>query len=159
MNRQSATGHRQSLLFLCSGNYYRSRFAEHLFNHLSQQRALPWHATSRALAATTGPWKTAAMSPHTTAALAARNIPCPGPHREPLACLESDLASAHRVVALKELEHRPMVESKFPHLAGKVEYWHVHDVDFAHPDQALAELEQLIHTLVAQLAQSAVRNP
>jgi protein-tyrosine phosphatase len=28
------------MLFLCTGNYYRSRFAELLFNHLAKQRGL-----------------------------------------------------------------------------------------------------------------------
>jgi hypothetical protein len=37
------------MLFLCTGNYYRSRFAELLFNHLAKQRGLDWQATSRGL--------------------------------------------------------------------------------------------------------------
>jgi protein-tyrosine phosphatase len=31
-------------------NYYRSRIAELLFNHLAKQRGLDWQATSRGLA-------------------------------------------------------------------------------------------------------------
>ena len=38
------------LLFICTGNYYRSRFAEAVFNHHAKQRGLPWRAFSRGLA-------------------------------------------------------------------------------------------------------------
>ena len=39
----------QTILFLCSGNYYRSRFAEHLFNARAAALGLDWQATSRGL--------------------------------------------------------------------------------------------------------------
>jgi protein-tyrosine phosphatase len=38
------------VLFLCTGNYYRSRFAEELFNHEAERASLPWIAQSRGLA-------------------------------------------------------------------------------------------------------------
>ena len=38
------------VLFVCTGNYYRSRFAEAVFNHLAAARGLPWRAVSRGLA-------------------------------------------------------------------------------------------------------------
>jgi len=37
------------VLFLCTGNYYRSRLAEILFNHLAKERTLDWHADSSGL--------------------------------------------------------------------------------------------------------------
>ncbi|MBD3320550.1 MAG: hypothetical protein GF350_05575 [Chitinivibrionales bacterium] len=36
-----------SILFLCTGNYYRSRFAEILFNTISGALELEWKAISR----------------------------------------------------------------------------------------------------------------
>jgi protein-tyrosine phosphatase len=41
----------KQVLFLCSGNYYRSRFAEHLFHWLAEKSDLPWRADSRGLRA------------------------------------------------------------------------------------------------------------
>ena len=38
------------VLFLCTGNYYRSRFAECLFNAVAAKPGLPWRARSRGLA-------------------------------------------------------------------------------------------------------------
>jgi protein-tyrosine phosphatase len=43
------TGGCRKILFLCTGNFYRSRFAEELFNHLARQKRLDWVADSRGL--------------------------------------------------------------------------------------------------------------
>ena len=40
----------KTVLFLCTGNYYRSRFAEALFNSAAGKMGLPWRASSRGLA-------------------------------------------------------------------------------------------------------------
>ena len=40
----------RSVLFLCTGNYYRSRFAEIVFNSVAERMGLPWRASSRGLA-------------------------------------------------------------------------------------------------------------
>ena len=37
----------KGVLFLCTGNYYRSRFAEVLFNSVAGQMGLPWRAHRR----------------------------------------------------------------------------------------------------------------
>ena len=39
----------KTVLFLCSGNYYRSRYAEILFNWTAQEKGLTWKADSRGL--------------------------------------------------------------------------------------------------------------
>jgi protein-tyrosine phosphatase len=44
-----STKNPRTVVFVCTGNYYRSRFSEHLFNALAEQRQLNWRATSRGL--------------------------------------------------------------------------------------------------------------
>jgi protein-tyrosine phosphatase len=39
----------KALLFICTGNYYRSRFAELYFRHLATKHELNWHVYSRGL--------------------------------------------------------------------------------------------------------------
>ena len=40
----------KTVLFLCTGNHYRSRFAEILFDSVARKLGLPWRASSKGLA-------------------------------------------------------------------------------------------------------------
>lgn len=141
----------KQVLFLCTGNYYRSRFAEILFNHLAGQSGLGWRAESRGLARQFGSWNVGPISPYTLQMLQARNIPCPQPMRNAMHCDASDLQSAHHVVALKEAEHRPLLTQHFSGWQDRVEYWHVHDLDAATPDVALAQIVEQVEQLIQRL--------
>jgi protein-tyrosine phosphatase len=138
------------VLFLCSGNYYRSRFAEIFFNWHAEHRGLPWRAESRGLALddrNAGP-----LSRHTSAHLAARGISWAEYLRSPLPVTDSDFATANRVIAVKAAEHQAMVETKFPAWRDRVEYWHVHDLDCATPPETLAHLEREVVQLLTGLS-------
>jgi protein-tyrosine phosphatase len=142
-------GPMKTVLFLCTGNYYRSRLAEFYFNHLAQQAKSDWHAISRGLRITgsnVGP-----LSAHTRAWLAENGINPAEPHRMPIPVLEADFWSADHIVAVKEAEHRSMMEQYFPHWSDRVEYWHVHDLDAAMPEQAIPELVTLVERLFVRL--------
>ena len=94
------------------------------------------------------------ISVHTRHAVASRGIPLDEPVRSPIQCSEVDLASADRVIALKEAEHRPMLTRKFPGWPDRVEYWHIHDLDAATPLEALIEIEQKVTALVDDLTKA-----
>jgi protein-tyrosine phosphatase len=144
------------VIFVCSANYYRSRFAEHLFNWLAEHASLAWRAKSRGLLV--GQYgNLGSISHYTVDALADRGIPMEGEHREPKPLTHSDLASADIVVAVKEREHRaPMVE-QFPEWADRVIYWSIDDLDFAQPDEALPLLEEHVRRLVEDLQAAGPR--
>ncbi len=129
----------KQLLFLCSGNYYRSRFAEHWFNALAQQHKLDWVADSRGLAddltVNVGPIARASVD-----ALAQRGVVLPTPYRYPLPATTADFAQADWVIALKEAEHRPMMQRKFAAWADRITYWHIHDLDVWTADEGLSNL-------------------
>ncbi|TVS19087.1 MAG: low molecular weight phosphatase family protein [Planctomycetaceae bacterium] len=141
-----------SVLFVCTGNYYRSRFCEHLFNVLAERRQIRWRAASRGLqtwlADGYGP-----ISEMTVQRLKDLGIPINGDARFPLPLTESDLQTAGLVVALKESEHRAMMAEQFPDWTERIEYWHVDDIDCAGPDEALALCEAYLETLIERLAQ------
>ncbi|MGY6215239.1 arsenate-mycothiol transferase ArsC [Methylolobus aquaticus] len=139
------------VLFLCTGNYFRSRFAELLFNHFAAARSLAWMAESRGLALDLSTDNIGPISPHTLRGLAQRGLPPPDPARFPLTLQEHDLLNAGMIIALKEAEHRPLLASRFPQWVDRVEYWHVHDVDCSLPEDALAEIERAIPVLLARL--------
>ncbi|MBV8357037.1 MAG: low molecular weight phosphatase family protein [Deltaproteobacteria bacterium] len=141
----------KTMLFLCTGNYYRSRFAELLFNHLAAQVDLDWHAISRGLALELGVNNIGSISQDTVAGLAARGIALKVEVRPPLALSDSDLANAHHIIAVNRVEHLLMLERKFPQCVNQVEFWQVHDREFAMPDEALAQLEHNVLALVNRL--------
>lgn len=147
------------VLFLCTGNYYRSRFAEMLFNHLVSEAGLPHHADSRALALERGGCNVGPISTNTAEALTARGVSMPARHRSPQQASEADFLDFEMIVALKEAEHRPLMTQRFPAHAGRVQYWHVHDLDAATTQEALTQIETNVRQLIASLSGSAPAAP
>ena len=143
---------RPIVLFLCTGNYYRSRYAEILFNHLAGEQALAWVAESRGLDLALGVNNVGPLSPHTRRLCHARGLPLPDPLRSPTALSEQDLQRAELVIAVKQAEHRPYLTKLFPAWVDRVRYWHVDDLDCAPAEQALADLERLVRELIAELS-------
>ncbi|WP_414545789.1 low molecular weight phosphatase family protein [Nostoc sp. CCY0012] len=142
------------ILFLCTGNYYRSRFAEHLFNWLAIKQGLDWQADSRGLALERGINNVGAISRHASEALAARLVNLPDDERFPQPATEQDFQAASRVIALDELEHRPLMNERFPKWVDAIEYWLIHDIDKTLAIDALAQIEHNVLQLIKQLAQS-----
>src|ERR1700690_3850515 len=96
----------KNVLFLCTGNYYRSRFAESLFNSVAGKMGLPWRASSRGLALergvnNVGPMAAAAVKALNNMGISA-GYDCARP---PIMATAADLEQADRIVALKQAEH------------------------------------------------------
>ena len=142
----------KKVLFLCSGNYYRSRFAEYLFNDLAEKVGLDWQAFSRGLVVDRPNRNIGRISPFTLSTLTALNIPFPDKLPYPQQVTEADFAAADLVIAVKESEHRPMMQARFPHLEDTVTYWGVHDLDVEIAEQSLPKLADLVEGLVRGLA-------
>lgn len=141
----------KKILFLCTGNYYRSRFAEMWFNHLAEAAGIEWRAESRGLATERNGHLVGTISKDTVAALARLNVKLPSEHRPGQQCAENDLQSAQQIIALKEAEHRPLLADRHPGWEDRVQYWHVHDLDGATSDRALAEIRNLVELLLFEL--------
>jgi protein-tyrosine phosphatase len=139
------------VLFLCTANFYRSRFAEELFNGRAPLSGLNWSARSRALAIERVPENGGPLSPYVMKALGERGICGVGLERYPQQCSTEDLESADLIIALKEAEHRPYLLERFAGWEDRVTYWHVHDIDVSVPTDALASLDHQIETLIRQL--------
>ena len=83
------------ILFLCTGNYYRSRFAQHLFNAwVKKNHGLNWQAESRGLAIERGFNNIGAISPHALKGLRERGVSVPANERFPLQVTDADVAIA-----------------------------------------------------------------
>ena len=140
-----------TILFLCSGNYYRSRFAEHLFNHLVANTAIMHRADSAGLWPNCRQHNPGPIAHQTVTALRERGVSLPQSHRIPRDVVEADIRGAALTIALKEAEHRPVVMQRFPHLIERIEFWHVHDVEDAPPSQAIPLIESEVRALIARL--------
>jgi protein-tyrosine phosphatase len=141
----------RTVLFLCTGNYYRSRFAEELFNHKAAATSMAWQAQSRALAIERGANNVGPLSPFAMHGLAVRGCSAREGGRMPLQCAAADLEAAHRIIALNEPEHRPLVRTRFPEWEQRVQFWQVEDVEYVRPEVALAAIERQIDALFGAL--------
>ena len=148
------------LLFLCTGNYYRSRFAELLFNALAAEAGLAWRAESRGLALS--PANAGPIPAYVPAGLAARGVTFDEPARLPCAVCAADLAAADLIVAVSAAEHQPLLTQAFPAWAEHATYWQVEDIGGMPAEQALAALEREVRRLVGRVgapASSGRREP
>jgi low molecular weight protein-tyrosine phosphatase len=137
----------RSVLFLCTGNYYRSRFAEELFNHRAISSAISWRADSRGLALERGTNNKGFMSPFALEGLRDRSVTVANLNRFPLPCTVDDLKSVDRVIALHDGEHRPLMQERFPEWEHRANFWDIEDVQFMKPGLALARLDKQLDDL------------
>lgn len=145
----------KQVLFLCTGNYYRSRFAEILFNHLAPEGGLNWRADSRGLAIELNKANAGAISHFAVEGLNRLGIDVSEP-RFPQKVKVNDLEAADLVIAMYDAEHRPMVLERIPDWVDRIEFWRVPDIDFVPPSIALSEIEQQVKSLIARLSAAAV---
>ena len=135
-----------TVLFVCTGNYYRSRYAELLFNAL---RVSDWQATSRGLALS--PYNQGPIWPPVLERLQQRGLAILGAIRAPLMLQDVDLERATYVIALNEPEHRPLMQQLFPAWVDQITYWQIPDVNVLAADQAFDLIEREITALTQAL--------
>jgi protein-tyrosine phosphatase len=135
------------VLFLCTGNYYRSRFAEEYFNHMADKQSLGCRAFSLGFQPSTA-INPGTMSPYALRALQARGIQPVHASRPPTQVRPEDFLRHKCCIALSESEHRPMMVRLFPQFAHRVRYWQVEDLSSERSETATARIETEIHRLL-----------
>jgi len=142
----------QKLLFLCTANYYRSRFAEQYFNHHAKLRGLTWLADSKAISrdpeaeGIIGP-----MSSHSIKYLGEIGLVADD-SRYPIRVEDEHFDEFHRVIAASRDEHYPMMQMHFPHRADGIDYFEVEDLHIYGPERALPQLVASLDALLEELA-------
>lgn len=141
-----------TVLFLCTGNYYRSRYAEIRLDQWASERGAPWRAMSRGLEVdfeqktNKGP-----MSPYAIERLRSRAID-PSPYLwMPRDVAEIDLRSVSLCIAVDRTEHGPMLQERFPAWVDRVEFWDVADGVPTARRHPLAEIDGHLDQLFARL--------
>jgi protein-tyrosine phosphatase len=135
------------ILFICTGNYYRSRYAEIFFNHLAAKKQVNWFADSRGLEASAGR-NVGPISVFAFERLAHQGILLKEPIRYPMQLEEKDLQAAGLIVAVNRVEHEPMMKKYFPAWAEKITYWDVADLDITDSENALSAIEEQIYLII-----------
>ena len=143
-----------TILFICTGNYYRSRFAEELFNALASQLGLDWQAISRGLDTRRG-GNIGPISPHALKKLETLNIRVEANPRGPLQLQETDLVAADITIAIDAEEHRTLIARRFAEWADEILYWHVPDLHLMEAEDALSRIETNVIHLVQELRNHA----
>ncbi|WP_224488364.1 arsenate-mycothiol transferase ArsC [Robertkochia flava] len=137
------------VLFICTGNYYRSRFAEILFNHQCQIQNLEFTSISRGLKLWSG--NEGPLSRHTKAYMEQQEIDITEYLHMPRSLSLQDLRSAPRIIAMDETEHKVLMQDQFPDWAEKITYWQFEDDYIKDPDQVLPGLDRKVTELVDAL--------
>jgi protein-tyrosine phosphatase len=136
------------ILFICTGNYFRSRFAEAWFNHRAGEAGLDWRAFSRGFYPHMAP---PGISPHTARAVEELGIATEHVAPDKVKLSETDLLEAALVIAMKESEHRPYFERHYPEWTDEIQYWEAHDIDVQPPVQGLVAIRLQVDRLIAAI--------
>lgn len=144
------------VLFVCTGNYYRSRFAELYFNAFASGQGVPWVAVSRGIDLQSGTKNVGPIAAVVLERLETRGILIDEHVRTPMQLQESDLSKADLVIALNAAEHRTMMSDRFPPWADRINYWNIPDLPFMKLEEAFCRIEDNVAGLVEQLRDSPI---
>jgi len=144
-----------TVLFLCTGNYYRSRFAEILFNARVAGKPTDLRAISRGVATELGVDNIGPISAHALAELRRLKIQDEAMLRFPRQVEDEDFQAADLIIAIDEAEHRAMIQRRYPDWADRIEYWHVADLWALGPEEALPSIAKKVQALIDRLSATA----
>ena len=145
----------KTILFLCTGNYYRSRFAEIYFNDRARRQPLSWRANSLGIQRDfTGNGNVGPISANTLRYLEQWGIEATGEslERMPKRVEREDFDQYDLVIAVSRAEHEPMLAELWESaLVGKVKFFDVEDVHLEAPETAIPRLKTHLDALINSL--------
>jgi protein-tyrosine phosphatase len=142
-----------NILFLCTGNYYRSRFAEEYFNHLARARSLPHRARSRGIGLNFERLKNPGpISMDVIIALKAMGILVDAPIRRPQKLRPGEAGNYDRIICMDKTEHLPLVRKNTSLKGAAVEYWDIKDLGEVGAAVALPACRKRVEELVEEIS-------
>lgn len=131
------------VLFICTGNYYRSRFSEIYFNHLLGTDASFSRGFEVFKARNEGP-----ISRHTSLYLDQLGIAYDS-GSFPKQLTADDLEKSGLIILLDKKEHLPMYSKYFPERKDDIVYWEFEDIQFQSPEDILPMIKNAVEELAA----------
>lgn len=139
----------KSVLFVCTGNFYRSRFSEIYFRNLCENFNLNIEVFSVGFEvykmSNKGP-----ISKYTAEYLQELGIDFIK-DRFPIQLEKEHFHHYDRIIAMDEKEHKPMSQIYFPEFSDRLEYWRFEDIQFIDPYTVLPKLKARIDIFFDEL--------
>ena len=148
------------VLFLCTGNYFRSRFSEALFQHLisEDQADDSLEVASAGLKVTADSGNVGPMAAEAITAVRERNIVIdPDLLAMPRQVEDADLRAADVVVAVDAAAHRPMVRERYPAWEDRIRFWAVKDLGEEEGADPISQLDANVRELFEELNSAVPR--
>jgi protein-tyrosine phosphatase len=137
----------KKILFVCTGNYFRSRFAEIYFNEKIKGKNLEWTAFSRGFDISNMHNK-GFISKFVIKNLKELKISLSSKLNLPLLVKLEDLLQAEKIIALSEDEHRPYVKKMFPDWEQRFTFWNIRDLNEEDATTSLIKLKFELDKLI-----------
>ena len=158
------------ILFVCTGNWFRSRFAEIYFNHMNLHRN-NFSADSRGMDIIRVEEENCPsynnegfLSVYTGQYLDKIGVSHQEYKRKPLPLTENDLLESYIIICMDEKEHKPMMEKLWPEYSHLVRYWNIGDMPKKigqkgyednligeMPDVVLPKIKQIIDNIICDM--------
>lgn len=146
--------HHPPVLFVCTRNVFRSRFAEALFNWTASKTNLSVRAISRGLAPQLA--LEDSLSPYVEGALRSNGISLSHTSPTKSHLRENDLRQSLRVIVLNDREHRAPLSEQYPDLVASFEFWNVEELSRWEPERMIGHIEEEVRALVMGLREQSM---
>ncbi len=134
----------KTVLFICTANFFRSRYAEAYFNCMADWNKSPHKAISGGVSIDPliGP-----MSSYTMYRMVERGIDakCSSPQSKRV--YSGDIDAADIAICVYEKEHKPMMELLYESVENQIVYWSIPDINEISPNQSLDLVEKNVDVL------------
>ncbi len=152
--RYSSKGKKSNTcLFLCTGNYYRSRMAEEVFNSIARDRNINAESDSAGLhpdVLSLG--HVGNMARESIRELERGGYEAASSDREPKTIVDKDLGDYDTIICLDKTEHEDIFWKTFPGFEGDVRFWTVEDYPLDIPRNAFLKIEKEVKELIEEAA-------
>ena len=138
-----------NILFVCTGNIFRSRFAEEVFNHLCKINGVDATAFSAGLQV--GRYKQRKIYWPAMSELERLKIEPLRSNEDSVHINDIDVSIYYQIICMDEEEHKPMVRSNELLSGFTFQYWNIVDMPKVSSDISLPKCYKKVESLIDQL--------